>query len=398
MLAFLISTAFATSLATQPLPANRPIVVIGQRIKAAEDDLKSCLARDCPADEDIDASLALAETQIVAGEYRDARETLLSALRRNKDEAKRYPIPVSDLYRANGRVAAHLGYDSDYYRSTWGIYRTLKAGLPSDTVRHYSALMEVAEMTGRTRGHDRARLYYFSIAERARRENRPDIAAIAELRSAIRHLPSGSEWQNDEIRRIANLKGSHLRAPALEAKLALVRMAYEKGDENAARIILKELAALDIKRPILIYAPSYEMMQRELTSVEGLPTLPLSRPADRMPQGTPWGTLSTTKRLAGHFEDMWIDVGFHITPEGKVADARILRSEGDLFWTAPLMASIRGRRYTPGKEADPNSYRRERYTYTSAYEAQSGTRLVERSPAARVEYFDLSPLGITAPN
>ena len=94
---------------------------------------------------------------------------------------------------------------------------------------------------------------------------------------------------------------------------------------------------------------------------------------------------------------MWIDVGFHITPEGKVSDLEVLRKRGDDFWAKPLIATIEGRRYTPGRIDDPASYRVERYTYTSAYEDKTGSHLAGRSPTGRVEYFDLSPMGIAAP-
>ena len=96
-------------------------------------------------------------------------------------------------------------------------------------------------------------------------------------------------------------------------------------------------------------------------------------------------------------DDMWVDVGFRITPEGKVSDVQVLHKRGDTFWARPLLASIGGRRYTPGRVNDPGSYRVERYTYTSAYERQTGSHMVDRSPNGRVEYFDMSPMGITAP-
>src|SRR5262245_36358550 len=75
-----------------------PIVVIGQRIDDASADLQSCLARACKPDEDIAATLRLAETQLLAGKYRDARKTLLSSLGRNEEFAMAYPVPVSELY------------------------------------------------------------------------------------------------------------------------------------------------------------------------------------------------------------------------------------------------------------------------------------------------------------
>ena len=404
----------------------KTIVVVGQRIDDAAADLKACLARRCKPDEDIDATLRLAETQLLAGKYRDARTTLLASLRRNDDWAKVYPVPVSDLYRANGKVAAHLGFDQDYYRSTFGIYRTLKQGLPSDDYRKYMAMIEVAEMMYRTRGHTRARLYYDEIADRARRDGRDDIAAIAQLRSALRHLPAGSSMQMAEIRKIASLKGEKMRAPVLEAKLALARMAYQKEDEAAAQVIQDDLAQFNIKRPILIYQPNYAMVARELDSGSefGFPFAPQSmvggepggsggpRGLTPAPSGGNPGGLegsgraaitnmsavaqwSTTKRIAGNFDDMWVDVSFRVLPDGKVADVKIIRSKGDLFWTKPLLISLAGRRYTAGAPDDPFSIRTERYTYTSGYEAQSGTRVAQRSPKARVEYIDLSD--ITSP-
>ena len=158
----LIPSVFSILLASASAPTSQPqnsIIVTGRAIQDKQAALAACLARSCPTNEDIDASLALAETQLVAGKYREARVTLLAALGRNKKEAMDYPIPVSDLYRANGRVAAHLGIDDDYYRSTWGIYNTLKKGLPSAKDQQYSAMMEVAEMMATTRGHDTAREY-----------------------------------------------------------------------------------------------------------------------------------------------------------------------------------------------------------------------------------------------
>ena len=89
---------------------------------------------------------------------------------------------------------------------------------------------------------------------------------------------------------------------------------------------------------------------------------------------------------------------FNIGPDGRVKDMQVLRKRGDTFWAKPLLASIEGRRYTPGKVGDPASTRVERYTYTSAYDRQTGSHLVDRSPDGRVEYFDFSPMGITASN
>ncbi len=396
----------------QPLPRSRPqarlgdpIIVTGQKIRDAKARLKACIARQCPPDEEIDAALALAEAELIAGEYRDARTTLLASLKRNKDEAARYPIPVSDLYRANGKVAAHLGYDNDYYRSTWGIYQTLKKGMPSAIDRKFSALMEVAEMTYRTRGHERARLYYELIAKQAREAGRPDIAAIAELRSAIRHLPPGSVWQVEKIRRIASLRDKEMQAPALEANVALARMSFEKGDEQGAQNSLKNLAHLNIQRPILVYVPPFEVEGGQTgsgelgTQVASTTTYVIEGPRPtRLTYVRSTPRSSPTHHMAINVEDEWMDVGFRITPDGRVADLKVMRKRGDNGWAPALLKSIQGRRYTPGKDNDPASQRAERYTYTSGVEMGAASRNRSHSPKARIEYLDLTPMGISAPD
>lgn len=397
-----VLTLLLASVPTTPGPQDPSIIVTGRNIQDKKAALASCLTRRCAPNEDIDATLALAETQLIAGNYHAARTTLLAALNRNKDEAAQYPIPLSDLYRANGRVAADLGIDGDYYRSTWGIYRTIKYGLPSDQVRQFSALMEVAEMNYRTRGHERARIYYEKIADEARKAGRPDIAAIAELRSAIRHLPPNSSWQIDAIKRVAGLQGQDMRAPVLEAKLALARMAYARGDEPQAEAIQSELASLNLNRPILIYAPPYQMNGRDSprgSEIEGAVQnniVNVTSVEERTGRGSPvtftghGSRTFGTSRLAPVVDDMWLDVAFRVTPEGKVANVEVVRSRGDRSWAKPLLASIQGRRYTPADPNSPTAQRLERYTYTSGFERKSETHSRGRSPDTRVEYMDLS--------
>jgi hypothetical protein len=77
------STPTAAQLAPADDPA-KPIIVTGKRISDTKAALDACLARHCPANEDIDATLAHAEALFVLGRYRDARTTLLGSLRRNK--------------------------------------------------------------------------------------------------------------------------------------------------------------------------------------------------------------------------------------------------------------------------------------------------------------------------
>ena len=395
----LAALSLASSASLPPTPRD-DIVVVGRAITEARQSLDACLARHCPPNEDIDATLALAESQLVAGKYRDARSTLQHSLGRNKREADAYPVPVSDLYRANGKVAANLGYDDDYNRSTWGIYRTLRHGLPDAKDRHYSALMEVAEMLAATRNHQRARLYYERIADQARKDGRPDIAALAELRMIIRHLPP--YMRENMVRKIAYSTEPRTEAAQLEARLALARIAFENKEAAKADAIVRDIARLGIKKPILVYAPPYELAggpnsadslaqtnQATVSSPVGADSE--TKPGDDPGTGHGGVGLGST-HMALNVEDMWLDVAFRITPEGTVSDLKILRSRGDLSWAKPLLLSIAGRRYTPAQAGLPESMRKERYTFTSGLQSGAGTRMAQHSPSPRVEYFDLSDI------
>ncbi|HEX8062209.1 MAG TPA: hypothetical protein VF535_03245 [Allosphingosinicella sp.] len=408
MNALVLGALFLAAAPTEPVDSP-PIVITGQSPADAEAVLRACLARHCSPTEDIDASLALAETLLDDGRYHPARKVLLRSLSRNKGKAKTYPVPVSDLYRANGRVAAHLGLGTSYIVSTLNIYQALKKGLPEKDARLLGARMEIAEMLGSTRGHWAARAAYERVAASARRQGRPDIAAMAELRSIMRHLPP--EERGSRIRAIAASPDPALRAAVLEARVALINIAMAEKRPDEAELLMRELSGMKPNRPVLIYAPPYALAEQELDSPVDIVNDARfdARPSEtaRPTQGrgsappsvnaihiTNIGAFSSVKRLAPNFEDMWIDVGFWVTPEGKVDDLKILKKKGSDFWAAPLLTSIRGRRYTPGNGKAIDSYRVERYTYTSRLAAQTGTHLPGRSPQGRVEYMDLSGDGL----
>jgi hypothetical protein len=171
-----------------------------------------------------------------------------------------------------------------------------------------------------------------------------------------------------------------------------------------------------MKKPILVYAPQWAVgggpsNNDARTAIEngkdslGSSSDPdsqsfrlgaSSREQDPFSVRSPYGTRSVSStRMGINVEDMWVDVGFHITPAGKVSDVQVLRSRGDRGWSRPLLASIGGRRYTRPRDGSA-VYRTERYTYTSGLEQGTGSHRSQHSPDARVEYFDLSDL--SAPN
>src|ERR1044072_1211442 len=125
----LLPSLFATVATLQAPPQARiepapeqTIVVTAERLDDFRRALAECLARHCPTNEDVDASLALAEAQFVSGDYEEARRTVRASIHRNRGRAALFPEPVSDLYRADTRVERHLGRDSE---ATFSVYQIL---------------------------------------------------------------------------------------------------------------------------------------------------------------------------------------------------------------------------------------------------------------------------------
>ena len=90
----LLATTTAPAIAEGAQPQageGQEVTVTGRRIQDFRDRLRACLARGCPPNEDVDASLALAEVEFESGEYEDARRTILQSLDRNRRHARQYP-------------------------------------------------------------------------------------------------------------------------------------------------------------------------------------------------------------------------------------------------------------------------------------------------------------------
>ena len=368
-----------------PPASNQTIIVTGKRLQETEAALRDCIARDCPPDEDISATLAHAENLFGTGDYRNARKVLQRSLDRNGNEAKRYPVPVSDLHRSNALVANHLGLEADYARSTWGILGALKKGIPTPDARHLGARMEIAAMISRLRGLEDGADAYDSLARDADKAGRPDIAAMARLRSAgnaYRLAPVDSN--RSRIREIARLTGPDTRVAASLAKLYLARIAREGGKPEEAEALVREVAGAGFANPVLIYSPPYQLNVQEVAT---------SRDVE-LTSGSLEKLGNPAARFAGNVEDMWMDVGFWVQMDGRVTDLEVVRKGGGTSWAAPLLQSISGRLYAP---AQGPAYRLERYSYTSGWESQTGSHIMRRSPRARVEYLDLTNDGRTAP-
>lgn len=391
-----LSTAHAQTAAPTPAPAtnsSQDIVVTARSLDDTARALAECLARNCPPAEDIAATLAHAENQFIAGNYRDARTTTLGSIRRNGDEARTVPIELSGLYRANARIAAHLGEGRAYQLSVLEMRDTLRTGLPNDEARLLVADIEVADSRRALGYADEARDAYRRIARDAMEKNQPRIAAYARIREAsLNHPgPRGRPYErNTADARAARATLAELSAApqtfgadmALLADIMLAGYERDMGDMTRTDALVRRFAAGGgARRPLLIRADPIRLQESEGNDVEG--SLPSSNPFARSQMV--------------NVNNRWIDVGFWVESDGRVREVEILRHEGDANWWADsVRRSILSRAYTPLAQEDdgvasPGFYMVERYTLTARYSTEcTGTRLRCREGELQVERMDLT--------
>jgi len=367
------------------------IVVTANRLSDTEHALKDCISRHCPPGEDIKASLALAENQFVAGDYHGARATLLASRGRNKRFAKQYPVPVSDLLRANARIAAHLGLGDQERIGYFDMYDTIRAGLPEDDPRVLQAKLEVGDVFARFAQIDSAQEIYRAVAKQAQKLNIPNVKGSALLRSAVLFgaAAEAAPAQYQSLAVIACNKIIEDPDPRLAsfvgaARLLKARLAERHGDSSAIDKLIGQYQINGAgNKVVLLDAPQIDLSY----AFAPPPVDPwsLERPGD--------------PRLFQSFErfdDQWVDIAFYVRPNGKVADADVLRSSPKLaqkWWIPRVLVAINGRRYAPLKRDpnDPGILRVERFTLTSRLaEAQTGTRISRRNGQPRIESLDLS--------
>jgi hypothetical protein len=373
MIEHLLIGLAAAAQSPQPARADEtPIIVTGERISDLRARLAACLARNCPPDEDIDATLALAEGLFVDGEYGEARGLVAASLRRNGDEAKRFPEPVSDLYRVHARLSRSLGFDNAALRSTHGILGALKEGIPTQDHRHFTARFEIAEVQLRMGRLASAKQTLGDLVREARRAGRDDVATQASLRTLW------YEWMvtpQSDLERLARGADPTRRYESVGARLILARMLRHEGKTEQADALLAGIGSGNSGIRRLLSAPTYHLLQQETVVPEG----------STLNEAVTLG--NTLHRVTENYEKKWIDLGFWIGPDGRVSDLEVLRKGGNDAWAAPLIESIGGRLYSA---AEAPTYKVERYTMTAGFEPATGTRIARRSPRARVEYVDLT--------
>lgn len=363
---------------SQDQPVDQPtIIVTGQRLQDYRDALARCLARHCPPNEDADATLALAEALFLNGAYHEGRDAVQASLNRNRDQARGYPEPVSDLYRAHARLSRHLGQDTDARRSSYGILSALQEGIPQEDYRHFTARLELSENLMLAGNYNSARRSLAELVRVARAAGREDVATIAELRMLwFDNIARPEGEARSRLIRMARDEAPANRMRATGAKLLLARIYRGEGRAAQADALLAEIgrSARGGTRRRLITSPPYTLQVGDPNDI-----------ANNM--GESLNAANVLTRLSDNFEDKWIDVGFWVLPNGHVSGLEVVRDRNNNGWARPLLDSIRGRVYSEGPEP---TYRLERYTYTAPYERVTGTNIPRRSRRARVEYLDLT--------
>lgn len=357
------------------------IVVTGNPLSETAKRLEACLARRCPPNEDMVASIAHAENQFLAGDYRASRETLRRAHDRNARYAREYPLEVSDLERAFGRLTNMNGFPERGRILQIDALDTLKDGLGSTDARVLMQRLMTGDEYAQQGRVDAANGVYEGVEKRARKAGLMAVVGQAMLRQASMY--STASIKNQSLRSIAwkkierlerssepELAGFRTAASVLRARFAAVT-----GDETEMERVISQLSGKGGEQPVLVYAP------------------PLVRNAGET--GTIRKNIAGTSRKSIESEPEWVDIRYRIDARGKVQDIETVRQSRDLSgnWANQVRAALAQRRYLPPdlKRAPEGLIRIERFTYVFDIGSKStGSRIPARALMGRVTSLDLT--------
>lgn len=364
--------------------SNDEIVVTAIPLTKSQSDLEACIARQCPPDEDVQATLVHAENQFVAGAYKDARQTLEKSLGRNRRYKAILPLEVADLLNANANVAAHLGESTIYRHALFERHDTLREYLPADDPNTLRAELDLGDSRLKMGYPDEAERKYLKMERHALGKGRPQIAAIARTRYLSLLVLKAQSFPSDDWRaKLARKEIAKYRANpspgaenyALVGELLELRLDRAMGVQKSTdALIARMIAEGGIERPALLYAPAIERNEDDILRAERS------------------GNVSHRQLMTD--VDKWVDIGFWVNDAGRVEEAEVLRNQGNAGWADMLLRSIGGRLYVPAASAGGTRQRFfmiERYTLTAGWERNTGSHLRQRAPIPRIERLDLTP-------
>ncbi|AQR73865.1 hypothetical protein [Sphingomonas sp. LM7] len=375
--AVFVTLAAVPASAQDEARSDQTIVVTGTPLSKTEADLKDCLARRCPPNEDIDASLAHAENQFVAGDYAEARRTLGAARGRNARHAAAFPVEVADLTRAYGRLSDHTGYPDVARTLQIDALDALKAGLDKGDSRVLMQRLAVGDQFGK-RGRFKAAVdVYRKVAKQGRKAGLPRVTGFAMLREAMIYGAvsySNSAYRDATEQRIKALEQTRepeLAEFRLAARLLRARLASERGDPAAIDTALAAFRDDKLDRPVLVFAPPLRI--------------------DRAP-GHEGGRFDVGRNINKAPE--WIDVRYRIAADGTVNDVETLRESPDFqgSWPAKVRENLAQRRYAPLALAagSDGMARVERFTMVYDTYRPTRSRIRERAASGRISSLDLT--------
>ncbi len=355
-------------------PSEQTIVVTGTSLPQTEADLKACLARKCPPREDIDASLAHAENQFVAGYYAEARRTLAAARHRNARYASTLPVEVADLTRAYGRISEMHGYRDLGRILQIDAVDALKAGLDKGDSRILMQRLLVGDQYGKNGRFRAAADVYSKVAKQARKAGLPTVQGYAMLREAVLYAavsysnPAYRDGTEHRINALEQTTAPELAEFRFAAQLLRARLASERGDTRALDAAIAALKDRKLDRPLLIFAPPLKL--------------------DRV-SGHEDGRIEAPNNINKTPE--WIDVRFRIAADGTVRDIETLRESPSVYgpWPKKVHENLAQRRYAPLQPADGMT-RVERFTMVYDIYNSTRTRLRQRAASGRVSSLDLT--------
>lgn len=371
----------------------KTIVVIGPRRRKASEALAACIARGCPPNEEIVASLLKADAEFIEGDYVAGRRSMGAARRRNGRYAKQYPELVSEISRVDSRLASLLGQRDEQRLAAAQAVDALRAGLPANDPRVLMQRLEVGDaylLTGSR--FDEAHAIYRQVAEQAKAAGQMTVYGRALLRPAIMYLGlslNGALYRPAMRQALAKIDATtepELASVRDVAVMLRMRLAMAGGTKEEVDAALAALAKRPVAVPVVAYAPAVNlgMAGGEPT---GLRDLELAN-AD--------ASILSQANFNPEFsiDKQWVDVSFWVTPEGKVRDVEVVR-QGDPSvkdWIPAVRKALNERRYVPlAMDHDgPGVLRLERYSMVSDERSRSFSRLKGRTDAPHVEMTDLS--------
>ncbi|MFV0625690.1 hypothetical protein ACBY01_17010 [Sphingomonas sp. ac-8] len=357
-------------------PSSNMVSVTAPSLKATGDALERCLARSCPPQEDIAASIAHAENLLIAGELQDARTVLLHSRSRNSGYAETLPVPVSTLLAFNADVASLLGLGDPARIGTIDSVAALKKGLPADDPRIAAQRLRVADVFLRERRFYTAIKMYDAVAERAEESGWAELQGMAMFRGLVVYATAAahnSGYAGKARRRYAALRATTHPAlqPLRDATYLLEARLRLLNDKDAdVDAVLKKMRGIRTTEPMLVAEPTIDLSKVLPSSVS--PTMARSQ---------------------------WFDLSYRITPDGQVVD--VAMSEGSKAkgqWVETVKKAVEDRRYLPLKlPADAEGlWRQERFMIVVDSELSTGSHIPGAAGPPTLRRIDLTR-GTTSP-